>query len=247
MWEYRHTDELYHYGRKGMKWGQHIFGKVKKAIQNHRKEREAAKAEKARAAEELKKRNKSVHEMTDDELRQRKARLQLEKEYLSVKNEVDKLLPQKVNKGKELVNKFMKEAVTPTLVDAGKKFLQNAFDKAMKEKVGVNTKELSNTLELLRKPIEELTDAELGKLATRGENTQKVKTKFSEELERLREAAKPKSDESGSKDTEGSSGETKKKKKNSKPTTASGTKSVPIDPTGLHKSTYDEDDWLGGY
>ena len=26
MWKYNHTDELYHYGRKGMKWGQDIFG-----------------------------------------------------------------------------------------------------------------------------------------------------------------------------------------------------------------------------
>ena len=26
MWQYQNTDELYHYGRVGMKWGQHIFG-----------------------------------------------------------------------------------------------------------------------------------------------------------------------------------------------------------------------------
>ena len=30
-----YSDELYHYGRKGMKWGQNIFGKIKTAKQNH--------------------------------------------------------------------------------------------------------------------------------------------------------------------------------------------------------------------
>ena len=32
MWSYNYTngDELYHYGRKGMKWGQHIFGRLYK-------------------------------------------------------------------------------------------------------------------------------------------------------------------------------------------------------------------------
>ena len=30
MWQYNYTDELYHYGRKGMKWGEHIYGSPKK-------------------------------------------------------------------------------------------------------------------------------------------------------------------------------------------------------------------------
>ena len=28
MWNYNYPDELYHYGRKGMRWYQHIFGKA---------------------------------------------------------------------------------------------------------------------------------------------------------------------------------------------------------------------------
>lgn len=77
--------ELMHYGRKGMKWGQHIFGKVQSANTKH-KEKKAEKAEKKKA-EEAADRQKRIDsgkikpkDMTDDELRARKERLQMERD-----------------------------------------------------------------------------------------------------------------------------------------------------------------------
>ena len=164
MWEYRHTDELYHYGRKGMKWGQHIFGKVKKAVKTFRKEREAVKAIKKAEAEEAKRkareRAKPASELSDAELRARTNRLQMEKNYIDLQRQIDQLTPKKVNKGKELFNKVMNEAVTPKLIEAGKKMLGNILDSQVEKLTGV--KKVSDTVgeayEQARK--------ELGKMVT---------------------------------------------------------------------------------
>ena len=121
MWEYNHTDELYHYGRKGMKWGQHIFGKQssssgkrkkKSALQNYltkRKKRKAAEAaaEKARLEAKAYKRKK-IKDMSDAELKERIARLELEKRYSDLKSETSK---SQTGIGKRFVNKYIDTTV----------------------------------------------------------------------------------------------------------------------------------------
>ena len=84
LWQYNYTqyqDELYHYGRKGMKWGQHIFGKVRTSLGNRRARKAAIKEASKRERAENKARNKSVRGMTSDEIKQRMERMQLEKDY----------------------------------------------------------------------------------------------------------------------------------------------------------------------
>lgn len=88
--EYKYTDELYHYGRKGMKWGQHIFGKIKTVRVNRQRKKNlekarVAKAEKAKAAAQRKKDldsgKISAKKMTREELTDRINRLEMEKKY----------------------------------------------------------------------------------------------------------------------------------------------------------------------
>ena len=88
--EYKYTDELYHYGRKGMKWGQHIFGKIKTVRVNRQRKKNlekarVAKAEKAKAAAQRKKDLDSgkikAKNMTKEELTERINRLEMEKRY----------------------------------------------------------------------------------------------------------------------------------------------------------------------
>lgn len=133
MWSYNDTSELYHYGRKGMKWGQNIFGKKRSSgssapttlrgkIEAKKKAKAKAKAaeEKKRKAEaearELTKR-KSVKKMSDAELKDRINRLKMEDDYRKLMNDNDTL-----TKGAKFVmgvlEKVGKDALEQTLAYA---------------------------------------------------------------------------------------------------------------------------------
>lgn len=116
------SDELYHYGVKGMKWGirrtpaqlghkpttprkkkssdDSIIKKAGSKIGTAIKNRRAASKQK-KAVTKAKK--KSISEMSDDELRQQIARLELEKRYRD-------LQPQKVSKGKSFVSGMLENS-----------------------------------------------------------------------------------------------------------------------------------------
>ena len=112
-----YPDELYHYGRKGMKWGQHIFGKERSSGTKKRKKesgvvdavkkmtanRKQKKAVKAETERQKKLKKKKISDMTDDELRERIARLELEKRYRD-------LTPKDTSKGKSFLSNMLESS-----------------------------------------------------------------------------------------------------------------------------------------
>ena len=153
---YVYSDELYHYGRKGMKWGQHIFGKPrggskgtvvakKKSLSDKAKEAKEAKKKAAAAAAEAE-RKKDPRNMSDEDLRKAISRKQLENEYR-------KYHPEKVSKGKEFVSKLWNESLSPALISAGKKFAGDLLESYGKDFIKKQFPEELTTQQKLDKAV----------------------------------------------------------------------------------------------
>lgn len=123
---YDDSDELYHYGRKGMKWGQHIFGKVKSGAKKAgKKTAELAKAgyDKVSTAHKARKEEKKAKEaakeaakrakitdwkkLSNEELKARIERLDLEKQY---KDLLKKTEPDYVSSGKKVLTNILESS-----------------------------------------------------------------------------------------------------------------------------------------
>ena len=141
-----YSDELMHYGRKGMKWGQHIYGrlyrhkdgslnsfgrkKAKKYAAKYKRltgSRPTAKSiETSTSKPSSKPEQKSIKDMSDNELRNTINRLQLERQY-------QQLQPSHISKGKRFIDKVLAPAAT----DAGKQLLKEWMLKEGKKALGL--------------------------------------------------------------------------------------------------------------
>ena len=120
-----HSEELMHYGRKGMKWYQSIYGSAKKANRKRKRKKALKKARQVRAeqkkqAEEAKRaeavRKKRFEtgklradEMTKEELEYSFARLELEKRYNTLVK--DPSGTRLAERGKRFTNKMIDSTV----------------------------------------------------------------------------------------------------------------------------------------
>lgn len=138
MYVNQKSDELCHYGRKGMKWGQNIFGKKrgtnvrkkgkKKAgfIARFKKKQEAKKAaaeeaKKKKAAEEEAKKNETTEQKKEKILKSRSAKqlydnapmftteeLRDAHNRLKIEESLKNMSPKEVNKAQQYIDNFVK-------------------------------------------------------------------------------------------------------------------------------------------
>ena len=139
-----YSDELMHYGRKGMKWGQHIYGRLYRhkdgslnSFGRKKAKKYAAKYKKRTGSRPTAKsietsigkpssEHKSIKDMSDNELRNTINRLQLERQY-------QQLQPSHISKGKRFIDKVLAPAAT----DAGKQLLKEWMLKEGKKALGL--------------------------------------------------------------------------------------------------------------
>lgn len=91
---------------------------------------------------------KSINEMTDDEIRQRIARLELE-------NKLKNLTPKTVTKG-EKFKKFLDDVVVPPLKNSAKDALEKYLKKTLSEQLGLSEKKVETESERLARQANDL-------------------------------------------------------------------------------------------
>ena len=154
---------LQHHGIKGQRWGirryQNKDGSLtslgrkreeKDKLKSANKELKALRAENAKLKKQTNANSRRVSELSDDELRQKINRLNMEKQYADIYKQLNPV-SDKPHPGKEFVNKMWKEAIAPSLVNVGK----SAIEKGLKKAFGLEDKPDPNkAIELATKKAE---------------------------------------------------------------------------------------------
>ena len=124
-------NELYHHGVKGMKWGvkktpvRSSSGATRKRKSNtlslFKKKKTIRKVSSANSSPAQ---TKSIKDMSDDELRKKIERIQLEQDYLQ-------LDPKAVSRGKRITKRVMDDMIVPAAVDIGKQAVKSIMAKGV--------------------------------------------------------------------------------------------------------------------
>ena len=134
------TDELYHYGIKGMKWGirrtpaqlghktktvaKRVSKSVGKVIASQRKRMAESRAHKEETKRINRNKKKKLSDLTNDELRERIARLELENRY-------KQLTPQHTSAGKQFLSTVSNQVIKPAATNAARQYLEKQLKKAL--------------------------------------------------------------------------------------------------------------------
>ena len=145
------NDQIVHYGIKGMRWGirrtEAQLARARGELHSTQKSSKTtggifSKKKKKVKTEEPKKTQKKISEMSDEELRARINRLQLEKQYRD-------LSPKQVSKGRA----FYEKNIAPALNETVKNIAKDYTNKKLREVLGLKNE---NYLDALQKEVKKL-------------------------------------------------------------------------------------------
>ena len=167
MWQYQNTDELYHHGVPGQRWGFRRYQNPDGTLTPAGRRRANKLAEKyAKVTGKkliVKKRSvqgnekqkpKTISEMSDQEIQAKINRMRLEDTYMSM---IASRAPKpQVSRGKRFINNIKRDVIAPALVDAGKTLLGNLIKKKGNDLIYGNGKSKPDPVKEYEKKVKKL-------------------------------------------------------------------------------------------
>ena len=153
MWQYQNTDELYHYGVIGMRWGHRKQRPISSFVRRFRR---SANKRKQKADVSINTKNNvrnrvdnavkntvNYRQATNSQLERATKRLKLENDYLKEVNTNLGYKKKDASIGKKFVSAVLSSMLVPAAKTIGQKYFENAFSNVLLKDTSNATKQVT--------------------------------------------------------------------------------------------------------